>query len=672
MGMIVRKEKILTGRVVKVELETDRSRGEDSSMQKLGRMLDGRSGGKGARVTVRGADDAHDINISWPEDLVAEGGKKSPKTAEEDRRLQRQVIYLLEEANTSITETNFQFHIEHVIMIKLGKLSQTGALTFESYTNTKNKHHQQIKERLRNNEIKSYDFDTDVYGRIDKRMNVHMGKSVRFGSKDRLSKKDKDKLIQSQVDALLVEEHEAVSEKDLQYHIEHILLIKLGKMVNDDTLTYDKYNRMKSRHREEIRAKLKRKEIITYVFETDVYGRIDAAIDADMRKNQERLERQRAEQLLPAHLDTVKEEEEVSPVVLELKTPTIEIRPPEVAKKPTKKLSKEDTHEGVSFVVHLNKMRAEKKVTFSEKDDIVQRNVAVFLDDTKPPFNPKKLQHHLEHVVMIKLGNLLEGDGLTFQAYDAEKEKHRTKLMQEYEAYDCEADIYARLDQDLMAEQKKVSRSPRARLGKDTADRDTIIQKLVENLLKEAKLPTGKRDLKYHEEHIILIKLGGLLKTGSLTFVKYSDMKTKHRTQMKAKLMSNEISDYSIDTDLFGRMDKAMMVEIQIILDKEAAIEAEKEKERQRLIDEEKQRELEKQREIERKKEEARKMEEERQIEEESQIEVETHTEVVEEGTETVVVITTLTTTTTVSGQESVQVESVGGQAAVQKRRKSQ
>ena len=93
------------------------------------------------------------------------------------------------------TET-LQNHIEHVILIKLGKMSASGTLTFDAYTATKKKHRQQIRDRLRNNEIEVYNFDIDLYGRIDAKMADEEENASRFGS---LTKRDRDRIIQTQV-----------------------------------------------------------------------------------------------------------------------------------------------------------------------------------------------------------------------------------------------------------------------------------------------------------------------------------------------------------------------------------------------------------------------------------------------------------------------------------------
>jgi len=184
---------------------------------------------------------------------------------------------------------------------------------------------------------------------------------------------------------------------------------------------------------------------------------------------------------------------------------------------------------------------------------------------------PRKLQHHIEHVIMIRLGSLLHDGHLSFQAYMAEKDKLRAELMSDFESYDTEADIYARLDQDLMTHTKRQRKQ-----GEPEPDKDSIICLLVAELLRDAKVPAGNRnDLRYHEEHILLIKLGSYLKAGTLTFQKYTALKNKHHATMRQKLMDNEIEYYSFDTDIFGRLDKLILIEIEIIIKREKE-EAEK------------------------------------------------------------------------------------------------
>lgn len=86
------------------------------------------------------------------------------------------------------------------------------------------------------------------------------------------------------MDILLHKGHIQANDDTLQYHIEYILLIKLVRMLKEGTLTFEKYQRMKMRHREDIRLKLRRKEILSYDFDGDVYGRLDAAMEAELRR----------------------------------------------------------------------------------------------------------------------------------------------------------------------------------------------------------------------------------------------------------------------------------------------------------------------------------------------------------------------------------------------------
>lgn len=61
----------------------------------------------------------------------------------------------------------------------------------------------------------------------------------------------------------------------------------------------------------------------------------------------------------------------------------------------------------------------------------------------------------------------------------------------------------------------------------------------------------------------------GLLNSGRLTYTKYVEMKSRHHAKMRQKLLDNEIEYYSFDTDVFGKLDKLILVEIEIIINKE-------------------------------------------------------------------------------------------------------
>merc|ERR1719403_397517 len=368
----------------------------------------------------------------------------------------------------------------------------------------------------------------------------------RFGT---LTRRDRDRIIQTQVDILLQREHLLVNEDTLQYHIEYILLIKLERMLSQGTLTFERYQRMKRRHREDIRMKLRRKEIHSYDYDRDVYGRLDAAMEDELRKM---AQEQRIKPLVEVPLTFIAEEPALAA------SPRQQRRAPPTA----------ENFEGdeVSFVVHLDQQPGTTRLPTTsttklpkrspEQDEVVQKHVRFLLDETQPPVKPRKLQYHIEHVIMIRLGNMLNEGHLDFKEYSAEKDKLRAEMIADFENYDSSADIYSRLDQDLMTSTKK----PRKK-GEPEPDKDAIIQKLVAELLKEAKVSTDKKDLRYHEEHILLIRLGNLMTSGRLTYTKYVKMKTK--------LLDNEIEYYSFDTDIFGKLDKLILVEVEVIIARE-------------------------------------------------------------------------------------------------------
>jgi len=374
----------------------------------------------------------------------------------------------------------------------------------------------------------------------------------RFGT---LTRRDRDRIIQTQVDILLQREHLLVNEDTLQYHIEYILLIKLVRMLSQGTLTFERYQRMKRRHREDIRMKLRRKEILSYDYDRDVYGRLDAAMEDELRKM---AQEQRIKPPVP--LTFIAEE------------PVLSASPRQQRRRAPPTAENVEGDE-ISFVVHLDQQPTTRLPTTTttrlpksspEQDEVVQKHVRFLLDEAQPPVKPRKLQYHIEHVIMIRLGHMLNEGHLDFKEYSAEKDKLRAEMIADFENYDTCADIYSRLDQDLMTTAKK----PRKK-GEPEPDKDAIIQKLVAELLKEAKVSTDKKDLRYHEEHILLIRLGNLMTSGRLTYTKYVDMKNKHHNKMRQKLLDNEIEYYSFDTDIFGKLDKLILVEVEVIIAKE-------------------------------------------------------------------------------------------------------
>merc|ERR1712002_1067696 len=123
-------------------------------------------------------------------------------------------------------------------------------------------------------------------GRIEKRKDIISRNEIeavsldpkegnRFDSLPRKEEKrrlEHDKQIQAAVFNLLQDKKITIEHKDLQYHIEHIIVIKLARQLKDGTLTFEKYNEMKEKHRLKIKEKIRRREIEVYDFEKDVYS----------------------------------------------------------------------------------------------------------------------------------------------------------------------------------------------------------------------------------------------------------------------------------------------------------------------------------------------------------------------------------------------------------------
>merc|ERR1719320_1630711 len=131
--------------------------------------------------------------------------------------------------------------------------------------------------------------------------------------------------------------------------------------------------RMKRRHREDIRMKLRRKEILSYDYDRDVYGRLDAAMEDELRKM---AQEQRIKPIVELPLNIIAEE----PVLAA--SPRQQRRAPPTA----------ENVEGdeISFVVHLDQQPGTTRLPKSspEQDEVVQKHVRFLLDETQPPVKP--------------------------------------------------------------------------------------------------------------------------------------------------------------------------------------------------------------------------------------------------------------------------------------------
>merc|ERR1712168_1668071 len=87
------------------------------------------------------------------------------------------------------------------------------------------------------------------------------------------------------------------------------------------------------------------------------------------------------------------------------------------------------------------------------------------------------------------------------------------------------------------------------------SEQDKVIQVVVTQMLQETHVPVSDRDYKYHMEQIALIRLGNLLKAGTLTFHKYNTMKQQHLQDVKEAIRNKEVDRYDFTTDIFTKLD---------------------------------------------------------------------------------------------------------------------
>merc|ERR1712002_1179308 len=96
--------------------------------------------------------------------------------------------------------------------------------------------------------------------------------------------------------------------------------IKLGKMSQVGTLTFEKYNEMKMEHKDAIEIKLSQGKISFHDFKSDPYGKLDAMMTQDALRNVVRdtdghddteQERQRIRDHFPERKGRTKENDEI-------------------------------------------------------------------------------------------------------------------------------------------------------------------------------------------------------------------------------------------------------------------------------------------------------------------------------------------------------------------------
>merc|ERR1712202_52147 len=203
---------------------------------------------------------------------------------------------------------------------------------------------------------------------------------------------------------------------------------------------------------------------------------------------------------------------------------------------------------------------ARRKYSGLEDRDVkVQQQVSVMIQKSQVRIDAKSFQHHTEHIIMIRLGRLQRAGNLTFDRYTMMKSSHRMLMdehvrFREIDTYDHSVDVFARLDEavtkhPIIIELSLSGTKPRV------SEQDKVIQVVVTQMLQETHVPVSDRDYKYHMEQIALIRLGNLLKSGTLTFHKYNTIKQQHVQEIKEALRNNEVDGYDWNTDIFTRLD---------------------------------------------------------------------------------------------------------------------
>merc|ERR1712183_859772 len=157
-------------------------------------------------------------------------------------------------------------HMEHVVMIRLGRMSQAHSLSTEKslatkYMKIKGEYRRLMNRLVEENILQEHETNTDIFARLDNEMKETKHTSYIT---------DEDTLIQKAVTNLMQQTKVPVSQKDYIYHMEHIVLIKLGRLAQKCTLTFTKYKRIKENQREKGSD-----EIETYNPNDDIFSMID-------------------------------------------------------------------------------------------------------------------------------------------------------------------------------------------------------------------------------------------------------------------------------------------------------------------------------------------------------------------------------------------------------------
>merc|ERR1712168_924164 len=112
------------------------------------------------------------------------------------------------------------------------------------------------------------------------------------------------------------------------------------------------------------------------------------------------------------------------------------------------------------------------------------------------------------------------------------------------------------MGEDITMEEEDMSYQEQG--DKFVEDKDSKVQDVVRHLLKEVKITINLQTLKHHIDHIFMIRLGTMLKAGTLTFDKYVRIKNNDRRIMKDLVTLTTAKGYDEREDVFGTLDKAL------------------------------------------------------------------------------------------------------------------
>merc|ERR1719427_1519142 len=234
--MVVRRETILEGTLTRVELQgmSGRRRGEDSSMRKLGRLLGetdedmDMAQKKPVEVKEQTVQPVEVAPVMAPKAAVEEEPKAVTLSVADDDEvpeedLQEYVSALLEKEQVRANAENLKHHIEHIVMIRLGRMIQahTAHTRFSlivKYTKIKTEYRKLMEDLVKEEIIDEHDSNKDIFSKLDAAM----------AERTRLTgEKEHDTLIQMEVSNLLQQTKVPISQNDLIYHMEHDTLIQM-------------------------------------------------------------------------------------------------------------------------------------------------------------------------------------------------------------------------------------------------------------------------------------------------------------------------------------------------------------------------------------------------------------------------------------------------------------